>query len=75
MSSVPPSWIVTGTACEEMALWGTPPEVREVLITTVPPKISTPRSIRWSVWLFAIVSAPAPFFTSLGYVSLAVNGG
>ena len=49
MSSVPPAWIVTGTGCEEMALCSTMPDVRDELITTVPPKISTPRSMRWSV--------------------------
>ena len=49
MSSVPPAWIVTGTGCEEMALCSAMPDVRDELITTVPPKISTPRSMRWSV--------------------------
>ena len=49
MSSVPPAWIVTGTGCEEMALCSTWPLVRDELITTVPPKTSTPPSMRWSV--------------------------
>lgn len=75
MSSVPPAWIVTGTDCDEIAFSGTAPELRDELITTVPPKISAPPSMRWSVWLFAIVSVPAPILTSLGYVPLLVIGG
>ena len=75
MSSVPPEWMVTGTACDEIAFCGAPPLEREVLITTVPPKISMPRSARLSVWLFEIVNVPAPFLTILGYVPFAWSGG
>ena len=51
MSSVPPAWIVTGTAAEEIAISGLRVEAMES-ITTVPPKISAPEFICWSVWLF-----------------------
>ena len=53
MSSVPPAWIVTGTAVEEMAIEGLYVEAEES-ITTVPPKISAPSRICWSVWLFVM---------------------
>ena len=71
MSSVPPEWIVTGTDAEEIAFCGAFPEERDELITTVPPKISIPRSARLSVWLIESVNFPAPFLTILGYVPFA----
>ena len=73
MSSVPPAWIVTGTGCEEMAIEGLSVEAVESM-TTVPPKISAPPSMRWSVWLFVMLNLAAPYFTSLGYVPLFVMG-
>ncbi len=48
MSSVPPAWMITGTGWDEIARCGYGVEAVES-ITTVPPKISTPLSIRWSV--------------------------
>ena len=71
MSSVPPEWMITGTGCEEIARSGYRVEAVES-ITTLPPKISTPPSMRWSVWLFAMVSVAAPFLTSF---AVPLSGG
>ena len=73
MSSVPPAWIFTGTACDEMAIEGLTVEAVESMIT-VPPKISAPLCICWSVWLFVMWKSAAPYFTSFGYVPFPVIG-
>ena len=75
MSKVPPAWMVTGTAAlSEIAISGISVEAVES-ITTVPPNISTPEFILCWVWLFLMLSVPAPYFKSFEYVLLLSIGG